>query len=214
MIKVEYATFSERKQRAAYVVDKYRHLLQGSVLDVGCDQALIKEFLPSNVDYFGIDRGDNADLVVNLDEIEKLPFDNHAFDAVVCCDVLEHLEQLHHLFHELVRVSKKWTIISLPNCWVNARQPITRGKGDFSYYGLPLEPPPDRHRWFFSMTEIKTFMEKQAERCKLKIFDMHVSEKPRPWLLRFLRKIRYPVQMRYLNRYAHTLWTVLEKDKG
>ncbi len=167
--------------------------------------------LPKGVQYTGIDIGGTPDIVINLDEVETLPFDDNSFDTVLCTDVLEHLEHLHRIFDELVRTSKRWLIISLPNCWVNARRPIERGKGSFRFYGLPKEPPEDRHRWFFNMTDVQSFMEWQAQKHALKIVNMHVSEKPRFWLFRLLRRLRYPRQMQYLNRYAHTHWTVFEK---
>jgi len=211
-LKTEYVSFTERKHHTVYVADRFSSLLQGSVLDVGCDQALLKEYLPPNSEYYGIDiMGEAADLLLNLDEIERLPFDEGSFDTVLCTDVLEHLDHFHLLFDEIIRISKKWTILSLPNCWLHARRPIARGKGAFAYYGLPVDPPDDRHRWFFNVSEINTFMEEQAQRKNLKIYDMHLSEKSRPAPLRWLRRLRYPKKIHYFNRYAHTVWTVLEK---
>jgi hypothetical protein len=110
-------------------------------------------------------------------------------------------------------VSKRHAIISLPNCWVNARQPIQRGHGDFAHYGLPLERPLDRHKWFFSFSEIESFFQGQAARHGLKIIDLFATEKPRPLPLRLLRRMRYPKQPYYLNRYAHTVWCVFEKPE-
>ena len=56
-----------------------------------------------------------------------------------------------------MRVSRGCIILSLPNNWANARRPIARGRGAIGHYGLPLEPPVDRHKWFFSLAEARQF---------------------------------------------------------
>jgi hypothetical protein len=40
------------------------------------------------------------------------------------------------------------------------------------------------------------------------------TEKPKWALLRWCRRLRYLPQDRYLNRYCHTYWSVLEKTQG
>ena len=152
----------------------------------------------------------NPDLKLDLGKIERLPFEDGAFKCVICIDVLEHLDNLHVIFDEIVRVSREYAIISLPNCWSDARQPIGRGKGRIGHYGLPLQPPQDRHKWFFSLTEARQFLEGKAEGLGLKVEKMFITEKPRNSLVRLLRKIRYP-GFRYHNRYSRTLWVVLGK---
>jgi hypothetical protein len=132
---------------------------------------------------------------------------------VVASEVLEHLDNLHEVFGELVRVSKKYLILSLPNNWANARRPIERGKGSFAHYGLPADPPSDRHKWFFSLTEAKAFIEGQVKKYPVRLVELRVSEKPRPFLVRMHRRLRYLSKERYRNRYAHTLWAVLEKSE-
>ena len=161
-----------------------------------------------DLEYTGIDLSGEPDLRVDLEAVERLPFDDDAFDTVVCCDVLEHLNNLHHTFGELVRVSRKHLVISLPNCWTAARMRLARGRGDIGLYGLPAEPPADRHKWFFSLTDGQAFVQAMAERYGLRVAELRVTEKPRPAVLRALRRLRHPVREHYLNRYAHTLWTV------
>ena len=79
----------------------------------------------------------DPDLVIDLEKIERLPFDDASFDAVLCSEVLEHLDNLHAMFGELTRVSRRWILISLPNCWTAARRPVQRGRGAIGHYGLP-----------------------------------------------------------------------------
>ena len=209
-IAVEYVNFADRARRSAYIAERFRTYLAGKVLDVGCDRAVLKTLIPS-LDYTGIDIGGTPDLKLDLDRIDKLPFPDGAFQCVVCSDVLEHLNNLHHIFDELVRVAAGHLVLSLPNNWSVARLPIERGTGSFGKYGLPVEPPVDRHKWFFSLAEGREFIEAQTRRHPIAVVELLASEKPRPFLVRGLRRARYPSQERYLNRYAHTLWIVLKK---
>jgi hypothetical protein len=114
------------------------------------------------------------------------------------------------VFAELVRVTGRWLVISLPNNWTNARRPIERGKGSFAFYGLPAEKPQDRHKWFFGLTEARDFFYAQESRFPIRVVECFANEKRRPALVSALRRMRYP-GTRYLNRYAHTLWAVYER---
>jgi SAM-dependent methyltransferase len=211
-MRIDYVTFPERAERSRYIAATFGDRLRGRVLDVGCDKAVLRTLLP-DAQYTGIDIGGTPDLIVDLDRVDRLPFDDGAFDALVCSDVLEHLEHLHGIFAELVRVTSACLVISLPNNWANARVPIARGRGAIAHYGLPARPPRDRHRWFFGLTDAVGFARAQQELHPLELETLIVNEKPRPWPVRALRRLRYPSEERYLNRYAHTLWAVYRKLK-
>lgn len=161
--------------------------------------------------YTGVDVGGKPDITLNLEEADGLPFEDGSFDCVLCSDVLEHLDNLHLIARELVRVARGKLIVSLPNNWANARRPVERGKGEIGHYGLPSEPPPDRHKWFFGLSEAAKFFKELARQYPMRIVEMVANEKPRPALVRALRRLRYLSHERYLNRYAHTLWAVYEK---
>ena len=210
-IPVDYVRFRQREDRSGYIVDRFGACLADSILDVGCDQAVLKRLLPQ-VRYVGLDIGGAPDLKLDLDGLERLPFEDGSFHCVVCSDVLEHLEHLHRMFGELIRVARRYVVLSLPNCWVAARVPIQRGRGEFAHYGLPVDPPPDRHRWFFSLQQARHFVHAQARRhTNVRIAQERITEKPRFVLLRALRRLRYRARFDYANRYAHTYWAVLEK---
>ena len=71
-IPVEYVWFPERKNRSEYVARRFRPLLTGKVLDVGCDRAYLKELLKDNApEYVGIDVGGTPDFVVNLETVAR-----------------------------------------------------------------------------------------------------------------------------------------------
>jgi SAM-dependent methyltransferase len=208
----DYVTFKQRSDRSRYIADRFSRYVKGKVLDVGCDEAVLKE-LVHDIEYTGVDIGGTPDIRINLEEVDQLPFDDKQFDCVVCSDVLEHLENLHHIFSELVRVSNKYVIISLPNNWANARRPIEKGRGSMAHYGLPIEPPKDRHKWFFGMTEAIDFIDSRTGRDAVSIVTKIVNEKPRVGLIRLIRKIMYPNPERYMNRYAHTVWAVIKRNQ-
>lgn len=189
---------------------RFAEYLKESVLDVGCYEAPLRHMLP-HVKYTGIDVAGNPDIRLDLEGCSTLPFPERTFQCVLCIEVLEHLENLHAIMAEISRVSKKFVIISLPNCWRDARRPIERGKGQIAHYGLPFDLPLDRHKWFFNISEATSFVKHQASKHNLNIREMLLSEKPKLWIVRALRQAFYPGE-RYLNRYSQTLWTVLEKE--
>ncbi|MCW5553378.1 MAG: class I SAM-dependent methyltransferase [Verrucomicrobiae bacterium] len=209
-MNVEFVEFKNRAARSEYISRRFQPLLQGKILDVGCDMAVLKTLLPG-ADYTGVDIGGAPDIQVNLEQAGRLPFPDGTFDCVVCTDVLEHLENLHAMFGELCRVTRRHIVLSLPNNWVNARVPIERGRGSFGKYGLPADKPADRHKWFFSLTEAAEFIQAQTAKYPMVCREMFATEKPRPFLVRAARRLRYPVIEHYLNRYAHTVWALLEK---
>jgi len=210
-LKIDYVRFSRRQDRSRYIVERFGRFLKGRVIDVGCDLAVLRSLLPE-CQYTGIDVAGTPDVRLNLEKTDRLPFDDGEFDCVICADVLEHLDNLHAIFDELLRVTGRYVILSLPNNWVVARVPIARGRGDFAHYGLPLDRPADRHKWFFNVSQARQFIHGRVERDGgVRIVTERISEKPKLPLFRGLRRVRWPRRMQYLNRYCHTYWTVLEK---
>lgn len=119
------------------------------------------------VDVFEVDLQGDCDLKVNLDEIVSLPFEDRSFDVACAFDVLEHLEKFHQINEEMFRVAKKYVLISLPNSasevfydafWNRAQKEYDLERGVFSkFYGLPMVPPSDRHRWWLYFQDIVRF---------------------------------------------------------
>ncbi len=193
------------------MVDRFPDRFAGKVLDVGCSRKMLAEVRP-DLDYLGIDMSDTADLQVDLDTGQPLPFEDASFDLVVCTDVLEHINPLHHVFDELVRVSRRHLIVSLPNCWRNLRRRINRGTGTPQYYGLPVEAPADRHKWFMHAHDIADFYRGMAKKHGLSLDELVINVKPSG--ANALRRLRYPDARRFDNRYAHSVWGVFEKPAG
>jgi len=117
-----------------------------SVLDVGCGkEKLLRPYFPSHIEYRGIDLIGGE---TQFDLEKGLPIlQDNSYDIVFTLDVLEHLENAHFVFQELLRVARKEVIISLPNMyyWVR-RFRYFGGKTLEQSYFYP-EATPDRHRW-------------------------------------------------------------------
>lgn len=86
---------------------------KGNVLDIGAGQSPYKFLLdPAATRYYGIDIAeansfgyDNPD-VVSFDG-KNIPFEDDKFDAVICTEVLEHVQEFQYLIDEIYRTSKK-----------------------------------------------------------------------------------------------------------
>lgn len=209
-MRIEEKRFETRQSRMEYVAERFTEHLHGKVLDIGCDKKYLKELRPE-LEYIGVDMGPDADIRLNLDHIEALPFEDKRFDYVQAVDVLEHLERLHFFFGELVRVTSGTLVVSWPNAWCAARRPIERGKGSFAHYGLKWTPPEDRHRWFFNVSEAEAFCREAEKALPVRLVDIFVNDKPRPGIVQLYRRLRYG-RVGYINRYTHTLWTVFRRD--
>ena len=162
-------TYADRAQKAAYIADKYAPVLAGSVLDVGCDQAPLRALLANPANYVGVDIHPQADIALDLDA-RDLPLAGRSFDTVVCTDVLEHLERCHAVFDDLCRVARRHVLVSLPNPLRNLLVALAQGSaGLLKYYGLPVDRPTDRHRWFFGFEEAAQFLRIRGERAGFEV---------------------------------------------
>jgi len=212
--------YTDRETKAKYVWLKYRSILKGRILDVGADEGYLKKYLPAETDYWGIGLGGHPDQVVNLEK-EKIPFPEHSFDCVLCLDVLEHLDNIHEIFDELCRVSRNYVIISLPNPWAGFLGMLRAGNyrpdQPMKFYGLPPEPPEDRHKWFFSYKEAKNFVLHRAMKNNMRVVQMDTykgievrSWKRSLWNLAIMALLRNKSNGE--NLHEAMLWTVLQKN--
>lgn len=176
--------YKSRAERSKWIAERFNDFFKNaeSVIDVGCWEKDLQSNLDKNTKYTGIDIAGKPDIQINLDTTEKLPFSDKQFDVAVCTDVLEHLENIHNITGELMRITSKYIIITLPNPIREIAQYIINKERNFDrkehgkytkYYGLPLEKPTDRHRWFFSTSEAIEFIEYHADKnsWKIKLFE-------------------------------------------
>jgi SAM-dependent methyltransferase len=199
--------YTTRTERQAFLIAQFGPLLAGSVLDVGCDRKELKGLLAPGTRYMGIDVSEEADLTINLDQ-GALPFADGSFKAIVCLDVLEHLDRIHFVLDELLRVAASYIIISLPNAWFSNKRMFFTDRSS-KFYGLSPAPPPDRHRWFFNISEAANFLwaktEGKARRVTLYPYFNPTNRLAKAVLRRLLPRPRY------LNLFCPTIWAVIEK---
>lgn len=211
--------YTERKSKATYIAKKYRAILQGSVLDVGCDQAPLRALVADPSRYLGVDIAlppvTAADRAVNLDR-EDLPFAARSFDTVVCTDVLEHLERCHAIFDQLCAIANRYVIVSLPNPARNFAQALGLNSGGvLKYYGLPVDPPADRHRWFFGADDARRFFEERGRRAGFAVDQMDAEEEETvipsvtPWVNKHGKDV-----LRSSNLMSGTIWCALVRDSS
>jgi SAM-dependent methyltransferase len=164
----KYLYFKTREEKIELIVNIFPEIFkEDSVLDVGCGDSYLKKFISGK--YIGIDKYGNPD--IQSDISNGLPFQDKSFDTVVAFDVLEHIDNIHFLFDELCRVSKKWVIITLPNMYeIRFRISFLLGRHLSGKYILSENPPLDRHRWLFSLNEAINFIKRRAEINNFEIF--------------------------------------------
>lgn len=122
------------------VVKTTKPLNIDSVLDVGCGEGftlarLNKEKIGKS--YEGIEYEESAvelarklypKLTFKQGDVYKLPYKTNSFDLVVCTEVLEHLAEPKKAYKELLRVSNKYVLISVPNEPFFTWQRMAKGK--------------------------------------------------------------------------------------
>ena len=94
-------------------VKKQLPTYKGNVLDSGCGQSPYKFLLnEKETRYFGIDIVAANEFGYNNPDItafdgKNIPFADNTFDAVICTEVLEHVQEFQYLIDEIHRTTKK-----------------------------------------------------------------------------------------------------------
>jgi ubiquinone/menaquinone biosynthesis C-methylase UbiE len=157
-----------------------------SVLDVGCGEGFVLQKLKMNkvgkrlegVDFLktAIDIGHkiHPDVTLKQGNIYDLQYKDNSFDVVICSEVLEHLEDPEKALSELVRVSKKYVVLSVPNEPFFMLGNFVRGK-NWSRFGNDIE-----HIQHWTHGAFKRFVGKKVK--------IKVAKKPIPWTFLVGRK--------------------------
>jgi ubiquinone/menaquinone biosynthesis C-methylase UbiE len=121
------------------VTDLYRREAPRSVLEVGCGEGKLADRLvksgprPERFEAcdLSLERKESGlDPLIHFREasIYELPFADDEFDLVVCCEVLEHLEEPRRGLREIQRVARRSVILSTPREPIWRAMNLARGK--------------------------------------------------------------------------------------
>lgn len=98
-----------------------------TVLDAGCGEGFTLNKLKQNgigKKYEGIDYYDDAiklgrkiypDLNIKKGDIYNLNYKENSFDLVICTEVLEHLDDPQKALSDILRVSSRYILLTVPN---------------------------------------------------------------------------------------------------
>lgn len=160
-----------------------------TVLDVGCGEGFTLERLwAHNIGkkLEGIDFSKEAialgkktypTFIFKQGSIYRLPYKDSSFDLVVSTEVLEHLEDPKKAFKELIRVSNKYLLLSVPNEPFFTMQRILRGK-NIMQLGKHSE-----HLNYWTGGEFEAFVKKEPVKIIAKKY-------PFPWTMLLLKTSR------------------------
>jgi ubiquinone/menaquinone biosynthesis C-methylase UbiE len=155
------------------------NLTINKVLDAGCGEGFVlSEFKNRGIgDYLeGIDFSEEAlntgkklfpNLSLRPGDIYSMPYENSSFDLVICTEVMEHLDEPDKVMEEIVRVSKKYCLLSVPNEPLFMISNLLRGK-NISRWGDDID-----HLQHWSSRAFEEFINR-----KLKILTV---KRPFPW---------------------------------
>lgn len=101
--------------------------------------------------------------------VYELPYKNNSFDLVICTEVLEHLEDPTKALKEMLRVSKKYLIISVPNEPFFMMSNFLRGK-NLSRFGND-----EGHINHWNPLSLKNYLKKNGLKIEKIMF-------PFPWI--------------------------------
>ena len=216
-ISLVYRTRSQRNQQAAQLI---QNLLGSNVniLNIGSGgEEFLKGALP-DTEIFDVDIAGKADLLVDLETVDRFDFKDDQFNLVIALDLLEHIENFHDILKEMIRCSNQHVLISLPNpasSFIsivknrrrNPDEATQRGYYE-KFYGLPLEKPIDRPKWFFTVDDVRALFDHHVETGRIsgvKYFSGHRWSIARLILRAVLgRRI-------YYNLFLPNIWILAKK---
>ncbi len=133
----------------------------GKLCDLGSRDEILRKYLPEHVEYYGVDIYPAGDKTVYSNIEENICFQDDVFDFVLAIDVLEHTNDIDGAIRELLRITNDGFIINLPNeLYFRYRLRLLFGKisNKFKVNFDTL----DRHRWFFTLENVKRLREQSA----------------------------------------------------
>lgn len=170
MKPINQTTSSEKFKIIHQILKKYSEETSEKapqLLDIGCRDCVLSEFVPSNICYSGLDLCQNSNKTVAY--VGSFPkdfsFKPEEFNITCAVDCLEHMDELQTSLEEILKITSETSLIVLPNmAHVFYRfKFLLTGKisGKYDLYPLPGQ---DRHRWLTVQKQSTSFMKSIAAR--------------------------------------------------
>jgi len=109
-------------------------------------------------------------LIIKQGSVYDLPYKDDSFDLVICTEVLEHLEEPAKALREMLRVTKKYLILSVPSEPLFMLSNFLRGK-NLSRFGND-----EGHINHWNPWSLKKLLEKNGIKVKKTLL-------PFPWIM-------------------------------
>lgn len=160
------------------VSELYSKVRPARVLEVGCGEGRLADHLMSlrhSPEQFeacdlSLDKlapGLDSRIRFRAADIYQLPYESHQFDLVVCCEVLEHLEEPARGLAEIARVASHSVLVSTPREPLWRALNLVRGRYVFALGNTP------GHVQHFSRSQLLRLLEKQVQPVEVRT--------PLPW---------------------------------
>ena len=192
------------KDKLKAIAELFPNIWNGSVLDVGCRDMRLQDFMCSVWDYFTLDIDPLYKPTFCADIASYYP---GSFHSVVALDVLEHTDDICSAIKNIFRSAERYILISLPNLYYyKHRLKFLLGKTHSGKYGLPADPnhKADRHRWLFTLSDARDFIDAHARLNKFRVVREICLTGPRFRYLTFLPKL-------WPTLFARTYVALLER---
>ena len=153
-----------------------------TILDAGCGEGFTLARLKNNrigerlegIEYsleaISLGKKMYPSISIKQGDIYALPYNDNSFDLVICSEVLEHLEHPEKALTEVIRVSKKYCLLSVPNEQFFMISNFLRGK-NLSRWGNDIE-----HINHWSKTSFEKFVKESG-------LNIRVTKIPFPWIV-------------------------------
>jgi hypothetical protein len=133
------------------------------ILDIGCRRQGLKPYLERFGTYHGADLFQTGSVEYVGDFTKGLPIPDGSYDVSVALDVIEHTNDMVVALDEMMRVTRRFAIVILPNHahWSFRLSFLFSGRlSDKWDVAFPLSE--DRHRWLTTATQSNAFMQGYA----------------------------------------------------
>jgi SAM-dependent methyltransferase len=141
-----------------------------TILDVGCGLGFYgKALRAAGYDWMGVEvkpedarQLEQAGLPHVLTSGDTLPFADKSYDAAICVEVLEHIEQTDRFLREIARVVRKRALFSVPNAEIIPY--LT------SYAAVPLHMLEADHKNFFSRASLEALLRRYFTHAEVQLY--------------------------------------------